>query len=177
MASKSTISDVGVLANGILGTLLLENKKILTILDSLSLIDQFLGIEFTKVGGEIFVGKKILIVEDTMFFAKQLIQTLTPMGAQVVHAENGELGFLKVQQEHFDLIISDIEMPKMNGFELASKIKNHEKYKHIPMIAVTTRFRDVDRQKGLSVGFNTYLEKLNRDEIRQTVASYLGGKG
>ena len=62
------------------------------------------------------------------------------------------------------LILSDIEMPQLDGWGLAEQVRGQERLAGIPLVAVTTRFSDEDRQKGKAVGFNIYLEKFKKEK-------------
>lgn len=163
---------------GLLGNLILESQKVLTVIDGYSLIDLATGkppIKSIKAKTK----ASILLLEDTAFFVKQITRTLTAAGHEVVHAENGEEGFKVLDASdpsRFHLIVSDIEMPKLNGFEFAQKVRAHPKHKKIPMIALTTRFRLDDQAKGKEVGFNIYLEKLKPDELIQGIDQIMGGR-
>jgi two-component system chemotaxis sensor kinase CheA len=66
-------------------------------------------------------------------------------------------------------------MPKVNGFELAERIRMDEQFKNLPMIALSSRYREADVKKGLACGFNLYLEKLNVDQLKDAIANQLGG--
>ena len=117
----------------------------------------------------------LLCVEDSKFFRKQLVRILENAGFNILQAEHGANGIdiMKEHGEGVSLIISDIEMPVMNGFEFAEKIQKHESWKKIPMIAVTTRFRKQDIEKGETCGFRQYLEKLDEKVLVKSVDSIL----
>jgi two-component system chemotaxis sensor kinase CheA len=120
---------------------------------------------------------RILLAEDTMFFVKQISKILIEAGIEVTHAPDGESAYQMLEEagpKHFSLIISDIEMPKLDGFSLAKKIKSHEFFKHLPMVALTTRFKEADQARGKECGFNKYLEKLHHDELIETINELLG---
>lgn len=110
----------------------------------------------------------VLFAEDTVFFVKQVKKVLEAQGFRVTHAENGQVALdllLASKPGDFQFILSDIEMPKLTGFELAARVREDERFSQIPMIALTTRFREVDQEKGMQAGFNRYLEKLKSDEL------------
>jgi two-component system, chemotaxis family, sensor kinase CheA len=105
---------------------------------------------------------KILLVEDTPFFRKAVAGILQKEGHTIILANDGQEAFEILNQDahRFDLVISDIEMPKMNGFELAKAIRAHEKLKAIPLLALSSRSDKKYSDLGLEAGFNVYLEKL-----------------
>jgi two-component system chemotaxis sensor kinase CheA len=117
--------------------------------------------------------KNILYVEDAAFFRRQVSKALSGHGYKVTTANNGKeaLDLLaKNSNKSFDLILSDIEMPQMNGFELAVAVRRNASWKNIPMVALSTRADQSHRQKGLESGFDAYLEKLNSEELLEHIA-------
>jgi two-component system, chemotaxis family, sensor kinase CheA len=122
---------------------------------------------------------KVLFAEDTRFFAKQVTSVLTERGLTVVHAVDGQEAWeiLNASPEGtFQLLLSDIEMPRMNGFELAQKVTDECRHRELPLVALTTRFKEADLRKGKEVGFVKYLEKLNRDQLFDALDEILGGE-
>jgi two-component system, chemotaxis family, sensor kinase CheA len=106
---------------------------------------------------------KILFVEDTVFFRRHVSSVLQRAGFTLSLCENGEEAMQlleKSQPGDFDLILSDIEMPKMNGLQLAAAIRANATWKNVPLIALTTKFNDIHVEEGRAAGFNAYLEKL-----------------
>ena len=69
-------------------------------------------------------------------------------------------------------MVTDIEMPNMDGFTLTEKIKNHAKYKHLPVIALTTLAADEDVARGKAVGVNEYHIKLDKERLMESVHRY-----
>lgn len=121
-------------------------------------------------------GEKVLLVEDSPMYRKIEEECLLSMGFEVLLAENGEEG-LKLLESHPDvkIIVTDIEMPKMNGFEFAEEVKKNEKFKNIPIIALTTRDSATDRTRGLEIGIDEYLAKFNKYEVSETITKLLAG--
>lgn len=107
-------------------------------------------------------GQRILLVEDTVFFRKSIKSLLEERGYEVVTAEDGKaaLEILNDHAQNFDLIVSDIEMPRMNGFQLASSVRKHPVHGKIPMLAISSRADKKYQQEGTKSGFDVYLEKL-----------------
>jgi two-component system chemotaxis sensor kinase CheA len=105
---------------------------------------------------------KILFVEDTVFFRKAVTIILQKEGHDVTIAVDGKEGveILNKYPEKFDLIISDIEMPRMNGFELAQAIRSNHKFASLPLLALSSRADKKYADMGIKAGFNRYLEKL-----------------
>jgi two-component system chemotaxis sensor kinase CheA len=162
----------------IIGSLVTPAKKVITIINALSIIDNLLGLDQENYSDIKFNSNRVLLVEDTKFFAKQVIQLLNKAGLEVIHANDGleALSILKnSSSNYFDLILSDIEMPKMNGYEFAKNLRSDKKFANLPLIALTTRYKDSDIQYGKEVGFNYYLEKLKNDELIFTIKNVLEG--
>jgi two-component system, chemotaxis family, sensor kinase CheA len=106
--------------------------------------------------------KNILLVEDTAFFRKAIKAVLDKAGFNVTIAYDGQdaVDFLNRNQMHIDMIVSDIEMPRMNGFSLAEYVRKHPKYREVPMLAISSRADKDFMSAGKKAGFNLYLEKL-----------------
>lgn len=114
---------------------------------------------------------RVLVAEDTAFFQRLLNLLLTKAGHEVVLASDGQqaLDILKQSDSPFELVISDIEMPKMNGFEFARAVRTLPRYQHVPMLAVSSRADDKYRQTGLQAGFDLYMEKLKPDMFLDSI--------
>jgi two-component system chemotaxis sensor kinase CheA len=104
---------------------------------------------------------KLLLVEDTDSIRNKIAQGLIENGYDVEVAVDGVDGLRKIAEHKgaFDLIISDIEMPKMNGIDFAKKIRTIGQLKHVPMIAFTTKNSAKDLQLAKEAGFTSFLEK------------------
>ncbi|MGZ3768338.1 MAG: chemotaxis protein CheW [Bdellovibrio sp.] len=117
----------------------------------------------------------ILLVEDTVLFRKLIRTILENDGYRVTMANNGEeaLNAFKNKPENFDLIISDIEMPKIDGYQLARSIRKNSSCSQIPMIAVSSLADAKHVNEGFKAGFNIYLEKLNQDLLLSSAAKLI----
>lgn len=127
-----------------------------------------------------FHGKKVLLVEDTVFFRKAISIVLEKKGFIITHAADGQeaMEYLNAHENEIDLVISDIEMPKMNGFQLAEFIRKHSKHSKLPMIAVSSRSDRKYIEQGLQSGFNIYLEKFKPAALLNSIEQVLSqGKG
>ena len=87
----------------------------------------------------------------------------------------GTAGGLKPEQNVLDIVVSDIEMPVMNGIELVRAIRSNEKFKALPVIALTSLTREDQKEKGLRAGFDRYEQKLDRTILLESVAAMLQG--
>nr|HPR17416.1 response regulator [Candidatus Cloacimonadota bacterium] len=115
-----------------------------------------------KVRNEI--RKKILIVEDSITSRMLLKNILESTGYEVQTAVDGMEGYSKLKEFDFDMILSDIDMPRMNGFEMTSKIRAESKYEELPIILVTSLSRREDKERGMEVGANAYIVKSSFDQ-------------
>src|SRR5687768_920512 len=100
-----------------------------------------------------------LVVDDSPDIAFMMVMILQHAGYEAVMAVSAVEGLALAQREHFDLIISDIGMPQMDGYAFAEKLRALPAYSSIPMIAVTGYAEYDDRDRALSAGFNTHLKK------------------
>lgn len=118
---------------------------------------------------------KILIVEDSPTIRSMIISTLDPMGEfAFTEAESGFEALKVLPRDKFDLVVTDINMPDINGLELVSFIKKNDAYKNIPLIIVSTEGSDYDIKKGLDLGANAYIVKpFNPQELQSTVMKLL----
>jgi len=80
-------------------------------------------------------------------------------GSKIVEASDGIDALKKLSAEEFDLILTDINMPIMDGLKLVSLVRGDEKHKDIPIIIITTEGAEEDKKKGLALGANAYLPK------------------
>lgn len=101
----------------------------------------------------------VLIVDDSPTEVHVLSGILTKLGHSVIHAENGEMGVEMALAEKPDLILMDVVMPGMNGFQATRQIAKNPATQHIPIIIVTTKNQETDRVWGLRQGAKDYVTK------------------
>jgi two-component system, chemotaxis family, sensor kinase CheA len=107
---------------------------------------------------------RILVAEDSITSRTLIKNILETAGYQVTTSIDGADAFTKARTNDFDLIVSDVDMPKMNGFELTLKIKNDKKLSEIPVILVTALESREDRERGIEVGADAYIIKSSFDQ-------------
>ena len=113
---------------------------------------------------------KILIVEDTLTIREEINDILVMEGYTVFEAENGSIGFEIALKKHPDLIISDILMPKLNGFEMYKKLQNNKTTKLIPLIFLSAKAEKSDIRAGMNLGAEDYLTKpIDVEDLLNTV--------
>lgn len=103
----------------------------------------------------------IMIVDDSKTDRTIMRKALEPLGVTLVEAADGQeaLNTLKAGEQHFDAMLIDIEMPRMDGYTLATEIKKYNRYKNLPLIAVTSRTGKSDRMRGVESGMVEYITK------------------
>ena len=103
----------------------------------------------------------VMIVDDSKTDRTIMRKALEPMGITLVEAADGQeaLNILKSGDHNFDAMLVDIEMPRMDGYTLATEIKKYNKYKNLPLIAVTSRTGKSDRMRGVESGMVEYITK------------------
>lgn len=107
------------------------------------------------------MAKAILFIEDESTLQKTFGKLLRQEGYKMISATDGESGFRTAKEQQPDLIILDLILPKMNGFEVLASLKKEEETKKIPVIILTNLERMADIDKALELGATTYLVKVN----------------
>ena len=122
------------------------------------------------------MAKKILVVDDSktaLMMEREILERRTKY--QCVTASDGLEAVEKAQQERPDLILMDVVMPRMNGFEACKKMRQHPGTKEIPIVLVTTRGEESYMEAGFQSGCNDYITKpVNGTELVALIQSYLG---
>jgi PAS domain S-box-containing protein len=122
--------------------------------------------------GEHIKGKNILIVEDNDSSYEFLEILLKRMGARSRRAKDGLEAVEKASADAYDLILMDLQLPKMSGFEAIMQIRKSDKY--VPIVVQTAFSEDSEREKAFAAGCNDYLIKpLTKSQIEKTIARYL----
>ena len=106
---------------------------------------------------------RVLLVDDSLVTREMERRLLEDAGFEVVAAGDAEEALSLLGEEKFDCVVTDIEMPRMDGFELAAQLRGMEHFAQLPIIVVSTRDRPEDRLRGLKVGADAYLTKQSLD--------------
>ncbi len=120
--------------------------------------------------------KRIVLVEDEEIIADLLERKLSEEGYKVFVAKNGEEGLAKIKEIKPDLILLDIVMPKMGGFEVMEELKRDEKLKEIPIIVISNSGQPVELNKAKELGAKDWLIKTEFDpkEVLEKVKKQIG---
>jgi two-component system chemotaxis sensor kinase CheA len=108
--------------------------------------------------------KRLLVVEDSITSRMLLKGILESAGYKVKTAVDGLEAFTLLRAEKFDLLVSDVEMPRLNGFDLTMKIRADKKLSELPIVLVTALESREDRERGVDVGASAYLVKSSFDQ-------------
>ena len=155
-----------------------ENGLPLLILDVEDLIQTALG-HPASTGGEAgseSVAPHILVVDDSHTVREMERRLLVRAGYQVTTAQNGQEAWNLLRLNDYDLLISDIDMPQMNGIELVTKVRGNARLGRMPVIILSYKGRDEDRRRGLEAGADFYLTKgdFQNENFRQAVVDLIG---
>ncbi len=120
---------------------------------------------------------RILVVDDSSTVRKLIINILRGANYETVEAVDGLDALEKLAQEEIDLIIADLNMPRMNGLELIRTIRQDPLYQDIPIVMLTTEGSEEDKKRGFEAGANVYLVKPAPPSlILYKIGSLLGAK-
>ncbi len=119
--------------------------------------------------------KIILFAEDSAFFRNQVKTFMEEDGFKVIEAEDGLVAWelLNKRVDEIDIVVTDLEMPNMDGFELTKRIKNDPKFAHLTVIALTSLASEAHIEKGKRVGIDEYEIKLDREKLMKVVRQRL----
>jgi two-component system, chemotaxis family, sensor kinase CheA len=122
--------------------------------------------------------KRLLLIDDSPFFRNMLSPLLSAAGYQVTTAESGDHALRMCEAgDDFDVIVSDIEMPGMNGFEFATVVKNDSRWQSTPLVALSSHATQKDIARGRAAGFRDYVAKFDRDGLLTTLSEAINDRG
>jgi two-component system, chemotaxis family, sensor kinase CheA len=118
---------------------------------------------------------EVLVVDDSITTRTLEKNILTMAGYKVTTATNGQEALKQLEAHHFDIVISDVQMPHMDGIELVTALRGLNKFQVLPVILVTSLESAEDRQRGLSAGANAYIVKrgFNQEELLKTIRQFV----
>ena len=124
----------------------------------------------------IIMSGKVLLVDDSPQTRNSIKDALKGLFSNFIEADDG-LGAIKVfVEEKPGFIITDVEMPKIDGFTLTQRLRNNESYRETPIIIVTSREKDEDKKRGIAVGANAYIVKgaFDQSNLLDTIQNLVG---
>ena len=176
--AKLKIDDVTHKQPGILGSMI--------IFDEITLLVDLYGVvagvmpEWALIKSQADEGEdnrfNILIVEDSKFFMNQIQNFVGEAGYNTFTAEDGVEALQVLDKEQIHLVLTDIEMPNMDGLELTRNIRRDNRWSSLPVIAVTSVAGEAAEQSGRQAGVDEYLIKLDREQITDKIHFYLENK-
>lgn len=185
------LDEVTLRQSGISGSTIINNETILMV-DIIDVIKNLNPQWFTDIadpyllsrgtamdegnGGQSDAQSTVVLVEDSDFFRSQVKQFINAMGYPVVEAENGREALEQINDltESIGLVVTDIEMPIMNGYELAAKLREDERFSQLPIIALSSLANEEDVARGKKSGINEFQVKLDREQLAEAITRYLG---
>lgn len=153
----------------ITGATVLANRKLVPILNVSDLMQSAVRVSSRTARAPALEKEKpsrksVLVVEDSITSRTLLKNILETAGYTVNTAVDGIDGFTQLRSREFDVVVSDVEMPRMNGFDLTAKIRADKKLSEMPIILVTALQSREDRERGMDVGANAYIVKNSFDQ-------------
>ncbi len=128
---------------------------------------------FGYSGGDA-IAKRILMVDDEAGFSRAVKYALEKEGYEVLTASNGLQGLMTAQKEDIDLLILDVMLPGLDGYEVCNRLRSNPKTAKLPIIMLSAKGQDVDRTTGLTVGANEYISKpVENTTLIARIASWL----
>lgn len=125
--------------------------------------------------------KSVLVVDDSATFRQLLCMSLTRLDGiahgDITEAVDGQDALSKVRDSRFDLVLTDIRMPNMDGLEFVSKVRTELRQTELPIIIISTKGAEEDIEKGMSLGATGYLSKpIQMSRLRELVTNCLQGQ-
>ena len=164
---------------GIAGATIRGDGRVTLIVDVAALMNLAKGINVDiRASAETVVKTKtvpsdyvVLVVDDSGMDRNIMKKSMEPIGVKTIEASNGQeaLNMIKSSEHSIDAVLIDIEMPRMDGYTLASEIRKYSKYKNLPLIAVTSRTSKSDRLRGVESGMSEYITKPYSPEYLESV--------
>ncbi|MDY6843573.1 MAG: chemotaxis protein CheW [Thermodesulfobacteriota bacterium] len=173
---ESTLKQPGILGSAIIGGYTTMLVDIYSLVETLN-PDWFIERETFKVFNE--NAAIVLLAEDSNFFRNQVKGFIEDDGYRVIEAEDGMIAWNLLQQhaDEISLVVTDIEMPNLDGFGLAEKIKGDQRFVHLPIIALTSLAGEENIARGREIGIDDYQIKLEKEKLLESIYGYLKKEG
>ncbi len=146
------------------GCTLLPTGRIALVMNAANVVRSALGTEvrrsiLTEAKQDSWVRKQLLLADDSVTTRTLLKNILETAGYDVVAASDGQHAWEIAQEQTFDAVVTDVDMPRMTGFDLTEKLRGYETTANLPIVLVTARGTDQDKEQGVKVGANAYIVK------------------
>jgi len=176
--SDVPIDDQTHVQPGVYGSLVLDDRLLL-LLDAQGIAAQAMPHLTARRIEQVSHGvdkatRQVLVVDDSPFFLHTIASFVEELGFETVRAADGKEGLAQLER-HPDvaLVLTDIEMPELDGFEMTRAIRNDPRYGELPVVAITSLTGEAAERRGREVGIDEYLVKLDRDLVKERSAAYL----
>jgi chemosensory pili system protein ChpA (sensor histidine kinase/response regulator) len=167
--------------NGVSGATILGDGSVVVILDLPALIrdDIASAMNANIIEAEPQIAAKqsslVMVVDDSVTVRKVTTRLLERNGYDVITAKDGVDAIALLQDQKPDIMLLDIEMPRMDGFEVATLVRHDERLKDVPIIMITSRTGQKHKERALSIGVNEYLGKpFQESDLLENIERYLG---
>ena len=175
--SETTIDGSLFRQPGVIGSMVIENKttRLLDLFELAAAAHPEWNIQKESVVADGPGGEAILLAEDSDFFRQRMTEMLEGAGYRVVACADGEIAWQTLQDpsQSFAMVVTDLEMPHVDGFELVRRIRQHPSVAHLPVFAVSSLASDEDQQRARAAGVNEYHIKLDREALVAAVKAQL----
>jgi two-component system chemotaxis sensor kinase CheA len=173
MLTREPIDGISFRSQGVIGSIR-EGDVTIRLLDLLDVVhakhpEWFNHPEHDRTDAD--PNKTVLLVEDSDFFRSHVASILQSAGYRILTASDGQQGWERLQEQAdaISVVVTDIEMPRMNGYELVRTIRRDKRWASLPIVALTTLADDADRQKAFDAGVNDYQIKLDKESLLQSL--------
>ena len=155
-------------APGMVGAAVLGSGKVILIINPLALLERLAAtttsVETAALGSKIASQIVVMVVDDSLTVRKSTTRMLMRAGYQVITAKDGLDALEKLADNSPNVMLLDIEMPRMDGFELTKRLRDDPKFKTLPIIMITSRAAEKHRKFAMELGVNAYLGKPYQEE-------------
>ncbi len=171
ISTRAQVDRDSIRGTGVIGSAVIEGE-LTTFLDIYSLFEAAEPDIYAKSerGGRLD-GMKILLAEDTSFFRAMVKSYVTSLGFEVDTARDGREAWEMITsaKSSYDLLLTDIEMPEMDGLELTRKVRASERFAELPVITLTSLDSDEVREQSFAAGVSAHQIKLDKDRLAETI--------
>ena len=165
---SSTLDSTTITGNGIIGSQIISGALTL-FLDIFSIVEAIEPGWFTDEQNNQNSKKRILLVDDSAFYRSLIASYLKGSGIDVVATDTATRALNILKTEKFDVVVSDIEMPVMNGFEFARQLRMQPEFKDIPLLAISAADEEVMRPQSITSGYNEFSSKFRLEGIFESI--------